>query len=395
MKKINNSQKTEFSINKINRIISKINKSGLILIIALYIVILSFALSMVGKEISYVNEPNYEHQFYNKEISPQVTLVGVREFDDDHGHAHTKFSVSVNVAGRQVDSKDPNYKINSFRMFANTKTNLDDSKPSSTYYFTEHTTYSTPITHTFTLDSSDGNGYPSTLYVRLQYNKNENAADKVATFKEDVFLQPTSNDIDGMDDWYNINIEKSPSAANMLAFNDQTAPVGVIEVQAYKETDEDGKYTGKYLAGVRLTVDDKITDNFHIDMQSWVVTKDGEYIPFIGVYNYTGPSKRFTSSGKEIDEKDKPAYIAVKVVYTDETNKTEYVSYIKQDITKIKGTFSTNQEIGMDKDAGTVIEDNRNIYIGLIIASVLGLSIAVVGFSYAWVSKEEKKNLKK
>ena len=144
-----------------------------------------------------------------------------------------------------------------------------------------------------------------------------------------------------------------------------------------------------------VTVDDKITDNFHIDMQSWVVTKDGEYIPFIGVYNYTGPSKRFTSSGKEINEKDKPAYIAVKVVYTDETNKTEYVSYIKQDITKIKGTFSTNQEIGMDKDGGAAIEDNRNLYIGLIIASVLGLSIAVVGFSYLWVSNKEKKNLKK
>ena len=395
MKKTNNNQKTEFSINKINRIISKINKSGLILIIALYIVILSLALGMVGKEISYINEPNYEHQFYNKEISPQITLVGVREFDEDHNHAHTKFNVSVNIAGRHVDSKDPNYKINSFRMFANTKTNLDDSKPSGTHYFTEHTTYSTPITHTFTMNSSDGNGYPSTLYVRLQYNKNENTNDKITTFKEDVFLQPTETDIDGMNDWYNINIEKSPSAANMLAYNDQTKPVGVIEVQAYKETDENGKNTGKYLAGVRLTVNDNITDNFHIDMQSWVITKDGEYIPFIGVYNYTGISKRFTSSGKEIDEKDKPAYIAVKVVYTDETNKTEYVSYIKQDISKIKGTFSSNQEVGMDKDAGEVVVDNRNLYIGIIVGSILALSVVVVAVSYVCFSKKEKNNLKK
>ena len=97
MKKENNNQKTEFSINKINRIISKINKSGLILIVVVYIVILSLALGMVGKDISYVNEPNYEHVFYNKEISPQITIVGVRDFDDDHGHAHTKYSLSVNA----------------------------------------------------------------------------------------------------------------------------------------------------------------------------------------------------------------------------------------------------------------------------------------------------------
>ena len=193
MKKENKIQKTEFSITKINRIISKINKTGLILIVAVYVAILSFALSTVGKDISYINEPNYEHQFYNKEISPQITIVGVRDFDDDHGHAHAKYSVSVNVAGRQIDSKDPNYKISSFRMFANTKTELIDKNLSGTHYFTEHTTYSTPITHSFTMDNGDHDaGHPSTFYVRLQYDKD--GTEKITTFKEDVFLQPTSDD---------------------------------------------------------------------------------------------------------------------------------------------------------------------------------------------------------
>lgn len=404
MKKENNNQKTEFSINKINRIISKINKSGLILIVVVYIVILSLALGMIGKDISYVTEPNYQHQYYDKEISPQLTIVGVRDFDDDHGHAHTKYSISVNIAGRHVDGKDPNYKINSFRMFANTKNQLDADKPNSTYYFTEHTTYSTPITHSFTVDSSDTGVHPSTFYVRLQYdNKN-----KPATFKEDVFLQPTANDIDGMDDWYNLNTEKSPSAANILAFKDQTKPVGVMEVQAYKETDEDGKSTGKYLGGIRLTIADEVKEDYHIDMQSWIVTKDGEYLPFIGVYNYTGPSKRFTNSGKEIDERLQPQYIAVKVVYsnnirTEKDKETgeyvqvadQYVSYIKQDITKIKGTFSTNQEVGLDKDAGTTEQSNRGLYIGLIVGSVVALSVVVIACAYSYVEQQEKKKLKK
>jgi len=393
MKKENKNQKAEFSINKINRIISKINKSGLILIVVVYVLILSFALSMIGKDISYVNEPDYEHQFYHSQISPQITMIGIRDYDDDHGHVHTKYSVGVNISGRQIDKKDPNYKINSFRMFASTNAKLIDEKPNSTHYFTEHTTYSTPITHSFTVDSSESGVHPSTFYVRLQYE--DNGAEKIATFKEEVFLQPTSDEIDAMDEWYNLNKENSPSAANILAFNDPSTPVGVMEVQAYKKTDDKGNYTGVYLGGVRLTVNDKITDNFHIDMQSWVITKNGEYLPFIGVYNYTGVSKRFSSSGREINEKDKPEYIAVKVVYRDKSNQQEYVSYFKQDITKIKGTFSTNQEVGIDKDAGETITSYRGLYIGLIIGSVVALSVVVVATSYAYIEQQEKKKSKK
>lgn len=393
MKKEIKNQKTEFSITKINRIISKINKTGLILIVAVYVAILSFALSTVGKDISYINEPNYEHQFYNKEISPQITVVGVREFDDDHGHEHTKYNVSVNIAGRQIDSKDPNYKINSFRMFANTKKEISDKELSGTHYFTEHTTYSTPITHSFTMDAEHGDGNPSTFYVRLQYDKD--GTEKIATFKEDVFLQPTSDDEDGMSDWYLINTEKSPSAANIFGVNDQTKPVGVIELQAYKDTDEEGKYTGKYLAGVRISVDESINEKFHIDMQSWIVTEDGEFLPFIGVYNYTGVSKRFTNSGKEIDTKLKPKYLAAKVVYRDETNKTEYTSYIKQEITELRETFSSNQEVGINGDAGNVTTDLRSLYIGIIIASVISLTAIIFACSYTYLKKQEKKNLKK
>ena len=393
MKKEIKKQKTDISISKINRIISKINKTGLILIIAVYVAILSFALSTVGKEISYITEPNYEHQFYNKEITPQITLVGTMEFDEDHGHGHTNYSVSVNIAGRQVDSKDPGYKINSFRMFANTKDELDANKPNSTHYFTEHTTYSTPITHTYSMDGSHGDGNPSTFYVRLQYDKD--GVERVTTFKEEVFLQPTSDDIDGMNDWYLINTEKSPSAANIFGVNDQTTPVGVIELQVYNETDDNNKETGKYLGGVRITIDDAINENFHVDMQTWIITEDDEYLPFIGVYNYTGPSKRFTNSSKEIDKQVNPKYFAAKVVYRDETNKTEYVSYIKQDITKIKGTFSTNQEVGVNGDAGTETTNLRNLYVGIIIASVVSLAVVVFGCSYSHYKKQEKKELKK
>ena len=387
MKKDNKNQKTEFSISKINRIISKINKTGLILIIAVYVAILSFALSTVGKEISYITEPNYEHQFYNKEISPQITVVGVRDFDDDHGHAHASYSVSVNIAGRHVDSKDPNYKIESFRMFANTKEELIDNELSGTHYFTEHTTYSTPITHSFTMDGTHDAGHPSTFYVRLQYEDND--VTKVETFKENVFLVPTADDKDGMDDWYNLNSDTAPSAVNILGSKDLNSPVGIFEAQSFMDTDEDGKETGIYKAGVRISLNETVSKKFHVDMQSWIVTKEGEYLPFIGVYNYTGPSKKFTKSLIDINEELQPEFIVAKVVFRDENNKTEYVSYFKQEIKKINSSFVTNQQPGLDVDAGTITKNDRGLYIALTIISSVVLVGAVVAGSYLFLKKKE------
>ena len=201
MKKDIKDTKTEFSIGKINRIIGKINKTGLILIVLCYIGILAFALSMIGKDISYVVEPNYEHQYYNNEISPQISLVGVRDFSE--GKESLKYSVSVNIAGRLVNNLDPKYKISSFRMFASTKGDVVDQVPNDTYYFTEHNTYSTPITHTYTINNSEVSQHPSTFYVRLEYEKGNKCAteylleeDYIKDFINNAVITYNSKDID-------------------------------------------------------------------------------------------------------------------------------------------------------------------------------------------------------
>lgn len=383
MKKNNNK---EFSITNINRIISKLNKTGIIIIVACYILILTLVLSVIGKDISYTYEPDYAHQVYNNEINPQITLVGVYDVDDDRSYT-TKYSISVNIAGRQVDSKDPNYKISSFKMFASTKKELDSDKVNNTYYFTEHSTYSTPITHTFTLDSSSEKQHPSQFYVRLQYEKEDTT--KVSTFKEEVFLQPTSDDIDGMNAWYEENKDVANlSAAKIYGVNDQSseAYVGKLETQCYMEK-EDGKETGMYKAGIRVSLNDNAKSKFHVDVQSWIVTKKGEYLPFVGVYSYTGSSKQFTKSLVDLDSNLKPEYIVAKVVYRDSENKSEYVSYFKQSIDQINSSFVSNSVAG---DAGNHIENNHTLYVGIAVAAGLALVGFVILCSYS-VSKNGKK----
>lgn len=381
-----NKNNNEFSIRKINNIINKINKSGLILIVVCYILILSIALSMVGKEISYVNQPNYQHQFYNNDINPQISIVGVRDYEEEHGHMRLKYSISVNISGRYVENKDPKYKIPEFRMFASTKTNLTDKEPNSTYYFTEHTTYSTPITHSFSVDNHDKGQHPSTFYVSLEYVKND--VTKITTFKEDVFLQPTKDDIAGMDDWYYTNQSTAPSAANVKK-DDHSNPVGIFEIQAYEE-ENDGVKTGNIKSGIRIRITDQEVNKFHIDMQSWIITEDGEYLPFIGVYNYTGPSLRYTNSEKNIHKKLDPEYIGAKIVFKDDLG-NEYTSYFKQKLDLINDTFLTDTQIGVD--AGNIIRSNKGLYIMLAIVSSIALAVAVVGCTYIVTnSKKTKEN---
>ncbi len=383
MKKEKQTNKNEFSINKINRIISKINKTGLILIVICYIAILSLALSMVGKDISYVSEPNYEHQFYNTTITPQLTIVSQRVIED--GELDLRYSVSVNIAGRHIDDKDPKYKISGFRMFASTKSKLEEKLPNSTYYFTEHSTYSTPITHTFSINNNEKGQHPATFYIRLQYENN--GVTDVETFKEVIFLQPTTSDIDGMNDWYVANENTTNSAANINASTTE-GPVGLIEFQSYNE-EKDGKETGIIKAGLRIQVKNNNEKKFHIDAQTWVVTEKGEYLPFIGIYNYTGPSMKYTNSLRDIDKDIKPAYIVAKVVYRDANNKTEEISYFKQKIENINDTFLTDTQIG--NDAGVETANNRTTYIVVASVAAVALVAVIVAVSYVVLKKKEDK----
>ena len=49
---------------------------------------------MIKSDFTYVNEPNYEHQLYNEEISPQISIVGLRTFNDNDEET-LKYSISV------------------------------------------------------------------------------------------------------------------------------------------------------------------------------------------------------------------------------------------------------------------------------------------------------------
>ena len=383
MKQDTNTNKNDFSISKINRIISKMNKTSIILLVVAYIAILGIILSTIGKDINYIDEPNYEHVFYHNEITPQISLVGVRSETDDV--MNLRYNVRVNIAGRLIDNTDPEYKISSFRMFASTKAKLTDKNPNNTYYFTEQTKYSTTVTHSYTIDNSEKGQHPSSFYVRLQYVNNGET--KLATFKEEVFLTPSTQDIQGMENWYQNNVDSKPSATAITGIKDSNKTLGNFQVMAYEEKDDTGKNTGIIKSGVKITLTDKDISKFHIDMQSWIVTESGEYLPFIGVYNYTGYSKKYTNSTSDINMKLKPKYIAAKIVYKDQNNLEENTCYFMQEISDLKETFPTDPVLGVD--AGVTTNNNRVLYISIAVVGSFAFAVLVVGTVYIIIKKKE------
>ena len=222
--------------------------------------------------------------------------------------------------------------------------------------------------------------------MRLQYETSNGT--NIETFKENVFVIPTEQEKSLMSEWYKINSEenKKISAVNIKASKSED-PVGVLEFQVRKSTEENKK--GIYEAGARIRITDTNVEKFHIDMQSWVVTKSGEYLPFIGIYNYTGPSMKYTNSLRDIDKDIKPAYIVAKVVYRDANNKTEEISYFKQKIENINDTFLTDTQVG--NDAGVETANNRTTYIVVASVAAVALVAVIVAVSYVVLKKKEDK----
>lgn len=394
--KVKEEQKKDFSISSINGVIGKLNKMSLLVIVVVYIFILALILSLVGSNISYINEPSYDHVFYNEEITPQITIVGRRTVSSND-NITLRYNVNAYITSRYEDGTAPKLDIENFRMFAITSKELTNTKDLSNYYFTEQSGYTTPVTHTYTIDNSSVNQHPSSIYVRLAYKKD--GVKNIATFKETIMMQPTESDKNIMQQWYESNkestyidengieqVNKAKSAVNIYASNDKTNAMGTFEVAVAPVT---GSETNNKKVSVRIKIQNQASKKFHIDMQTWAVTENGEYLPLIGGYNYTSQVSMF-SSDTEVPAKVKVKYIAMKLVYRDSNNRTENATYLYQDYSKIKETLSTNPDTPNEEFVPKNPVTETIIVLSIVLGTVAIVVIVIVVISVVEKKKKEQ-----
>lgn len=274
-------KKTEKKRFNLNDFIMNLNKPAYMLIITVYLAVLVLVVVLITPKKDFIYVPNYEHVEYHEDIHPQITLVGLRSVDDND-NISLRYSVTAKILGRMnEEKKDPKLSIARFQMSAHLTNN-------NMYYFTEQKDKTTTVSHTYTLYStSTEEQIPESFFIKLDY-KDANGVDKIATFREDIML--------------NMPIANYTNNNKITHKNSENQTVSDVEVNFIaKKSDTDSRY----LVSLWLNVEDQ-TKKYHIDMQSWIVTEDGDKLPFIGVYGYTDQLSTYYSSNREVVYKLKP-----------------------------------------------------------------------------------------
>ena len=352
--------------SKLNSKLEKLSKTTLILILVVYALILGGVYALVTVTRSYLVTPEYEHVYFDEHVNPQITIIGRRTYDDEDKMT-LKYSVNVSIYGRINASStvDPGYSLTDFKMSAATVSSLTSKSPSNMYYFTEYKTYTTPTTHYFTIDNSSVNQHPITLYTMIQYKKGSNTA--ISTYREDVFLYPEASDIAKIDEYFSLASSENATSRNIVNKNSEQ----IANVQ-FIASDQ----TSSYSSGVKITMQN-LGYNYkhHIDMQSWILTEDGKYLPFIGVYSYSQQKSNYTQSGISIDKRLNPKYIVSKVRYY--FSDGEYSDfYFKQSFDKLPSSFQSAPSAA-DNEENPQPNNNK----ALTIALLVGLIVVVLGLS--------------
>ena len=363
--------------SKLNNRLGKLSHTALILILVIYSCVLGGIYALVTLTRSYLVVPNYEHVYWDEEVNPQITIIGRRTFDSDNKMS-LKYSVNVSVYGRisPASTTDPGYALTDFKMSAATVTSTTSKNPANMYFFTEYKTYTTPTTHYFTLDNSSVDQHPYELYTMIQHKKGGKT--KISTYKEDVFLYPDSNDITKIDDYFSAPASADATSRNIKKGDEQIANIQFIA------SNQSEYYSG----GVKITMDKLgATYKHHIDMQSWILTSDGKYLPFVGVYSYSQQKTNYSQSGISIYKQLNPQYIVAKLrYYFSETEYQDY--YFKQAFDKLPTSFQSSP------NAADEIEDNKTINKGLVIGISIGAAVLVCAIilplTVVYINKKKK-----
>lgn len=314
--------KTEMKRFNLNDFIVKLNKPAYMLIIIAYMAVLVLTVLIITPRKDFIYVPNYEHVNYHEDLQPQVTIVGIRSQDSDGNITPLRYSVTAKIPGRATEEKkDPKLPISRFQM----STYLTNN---NMYYFTEQTDRTTNVSHSYTLYSTSTEILePDTFFFKVYY-KDINGVEKIATFKEDVMLEMP---------------KVTYTSNNKITHkNSKNETVSDVELNFIAKKDE---AESRYLLSVWVDVDD-LSKRYHIDMQSWIVTEDGQTLPFIGVYGNTDQLSTLYISNREVGYKLKPKELYCHLSYhlIDEQGKiteTKTINY-KEAIANLPSQYGSN-----------------------------------------------------
>lgn len=271
---------------RVNEAIVSLNKIAILIIFILYAGILTLILSLTTlspKEIySYPYVPNYEHLTYNDDVGTLLKIVYQYDFDINN---KLDKSIGINTILNTFPGRETkNRKFMPKALLTNGKM----------HYFSQYDNYENVNHHLNFPNGTD----PKSIFIAMEYIDKEGQK-KYYTLREDLFTL-SKDDLNKYQETYdNTNI--------------------IITIQS-----EQGE--NNIMVDLNINVKDISTDQqklfYHVDVQTWVVTKDKKIYPFIGFYNFTNIQRNTMSDyGKYIPVKLNAEYFYVKVKYYNSLDK--------------------------------------------------------------------------
>jgi hypothetical protein len=223
------------------------------LIIVVYSLIIALITNLALPKIDYHVRLDYPAGEYNEDINPYLFVRGTPEKTEDN---EIEVNYSLYAYIRPVSANKPT----NVRYSCSA---LDRDGIMRYFFEASKSGYSIPLTHHTTVTNFKSVGF-SKYFIKVIYNQilDEDNVSKVLRISEEV-------------------LTLGKKELNDEAFNNSEVDLSF----KIKDINED-KYEGF------ITVDplDKEA-KYHINLQSWLVTKDGKIYPFLGLYNYSHQAK--------------------------------------------------------------------------------------------------------
>lgn len=279
-----------------------INNLTFVLIIVLYGFILGLILTLAFPKMSYQVVPDYPFGKYDTEINPYLFVRAVPtevENNDQEKEIDVLYDLYAYIRAMNNNNKPSKVK---FGFSA-----LDNDERMN--FFTEplqRSGYTPPLTH-YSIGSklSNKSGYDE-FYLRTQYKIKVDGVDQTKFLKiaEKV-----------------LKLEKKELSSSQ--FTQSPNDLVNITFRVKDSNTTDNQYEGTVIIEAK-----DLTKNYHINMQSWLVTEDQKIYPFLGLYNFCSKVKFDTTNyPSTIYRYIKPAYIYMKLEYQSETGEISYIYY--------------------------------------------------------------------
>ncbi|NLD26361.1 MAG: hypothetical protein GX661_03270 [Acholeplasmataceae bacterium] len=281
-----------------------INNLTFVLIIVIYGFILGLIITFSFPKTEYEVILNYPQGTYNEEINPYLfvrTVPTEIENADKEKEIDIKYDLYAYV--RPMGENNLPTKVYYAYSALDNDGRMNYFDESAKNYPSGRTI---PISYSYIVSQlSNKVGYDK-IFIRAQYNIKVGGVDQTKFLKlSETVLKLTKEELS------DVNFGQPSNTLVNFSF-------------AIKDTDPaDNRYEGSVVIEPM-----NLTQKYHINMQSWLVTEDETIYPYLGLYNYCAKIKFDTTNyTTQIFRYIKPAYIYMKLEYTNEAGEITFLYY--------------------------------------------------------------------